>query len=34
MSMATKLETVVNYHEIFPAIISNDPFITWSCKIP
>ena len=33
MSMVTKIEMIVTYHEMFSAISSNDPLITWSCKI-
>ena len=33
MPMATKLGTVVTYHEVLPPIKSCNPLTAWSCKI-
>ena len=32
MSMVTKLDRVMTYHEELPSIKSHDPLVTWSCR--
>ena len=33
MPISTKPGSVVMYHKDLPSIMSEDPFIAWSCKV-